>query len=275
MELIKKKIYLEDHISRSSGSTYGTVTATTFYFNIFLKQDIDDMGSFTNIVYIPESNIPSSQPNYQIITNKLLAIDGSIVFPFMTGGTPTNMPTNISFYYRTVGKTAQDYYTYFNTYNNLFNLFEVKSRTQNRIDDLRSYVGNFTIGLDIENSTYINYLGQSINGSSKVIQLTPKEIYAFDVDQNNKNGLYYENIDDSLAFVTYKVQSFNMTNVVLSAITKEEYLFGITSKPEIKSDLFIDRGTTTLLERELRLSEVKTVNQIERYQNNYFKVTKY
>lgn len=273
MELIKKKIYLEDYTSRASGTTYGTITAQTFYFQIFLKQDMDDMGSFTNLVYIPKSNNPLDQPNYSILVNKLTNLNLS--FPFMVGQLPQNMPTNISPYYRTVGKTAQDYYAYFNTYNNLFNLFEIKTKTENRIDDLRSYVGKFTIGLNIENATYINYMNQSINGSSKVIQLTPKEIYAFDVDQNNKNGLFYENIDDSFAFVTYNAQGINMTNVFLSAITKEEYLFGITSKPEIKSDLFIDRGTTTLLERELRISEVKTVNQIERYQNNYFKVTKY
>ena len=275
MEIIKKTIFLDDYISRASGSTYGTITAQTFYFQIFLKQDMDDMGTFTNVIYTPKSTNVLDKPNYNILINKLKSIDEDIEFPFMTNAN-VNTLTNISPYYRTIGKNETDFYNYFNSYNNLFQIFENKNLTENRINDLRSYTSiKFTVGLDIDRSVYVNYINQTISGSSRVIQLTPKEIYVFDADQNNKNGLYYENIDNSFAFVTYNIEGINMTNTVLSAITKEEYLFGITSKPEIKSDVFIDRGITKVIERQLRISEVKNVNQLERYQNNYFNVTRF
>ena len=59
-----------------------------------------------------------------------------------------------------------------------------------------------------------------------------------------------------------------------SALTKEEYLFGIISKPEVKSDLFIDRGITTIFEKHLKLSEITNINELSRYGRGYFNVTK-
>ena len=50
MELIKRKIVLEDSTDRNyNSSTWGTVTASTFYINVFLTQNIDDMGLFTDL----------------------------------------------------------------------------------------------------------------------------------------------------------------------------------------------------------------------------------
>lgn len=281
MEIIKKKIYLEDHITRASGTTYGTVTATTFYFSIFLKQDMDDMGSFTNLVYVPKSNNTADQPNYTILTNKINSLNIQPLFPFMTGGLPTNIPNNINPFYRTPGKTAQDYYNFYNIYNNLFG-GQITTFTENRVNDLQSYIrtNKFQLNLNIDNVQYVNYNNQTINGVSRIVDINIPYKYVFDANQSNPSdkqyGLYYENIADSnLAFVTYNSESLNITNAVLSAITKEEYLFGITSKPEIKSDVFIDRGITNVIEKQMRISEVKTVDQTERYQNNYFRVTRF
>jgi hypothetical protein len=62
--------------------------------------------------------------------------------------------------------------------------------------------------------------------------------------------------------------------VSLSALTKEEYLFGIISPPEVQSDVFIDRGITTVMDKHLRMSEIKNLGQLSRYGNGFYNLTK-
>ena len=56
MDVIKRKILLETLTDRSNSSTYGTITADTIDINIFLTQNIDDMGMFTDMEFIPDEN---------------------------------------------------------------------------------------------------------------------------------------------------------------------------------------------------------------------------
>jgi hypothetical protein len=69
-------------------------------------------------------------------------------------------------------------------------------------------------------------------------------------------------------------EGWNETNTSLSALTKEEYLFGIISVPEIQNDVFIDRGKTTVFEKHLKLSGIKNINELVRYGNGYFNINR-
>jgi hypothetical protein len=78
-------------------------------------------------------------------------------------------------------------------------------------------------------------------------------------------------------FVTsfsYVGEGINETNVSISALTKEEYLFGIISPPEVQSDVFIDRGITTVMDKHLKMSEIKNLGELIRYGNGYYKLTR-
>jgi hypothetical protein len=274
MELIKKKIYLEDYIDRSDNSkTYGQITATTFYLSVFLTQSVDDMGIFTNVVYTPKTN--SSTVDYTILINKLEGLN--IYFPFMDGILPKTSEININPTSRVTGKTEADYYTNYT--------YKVSGITEPRLWDVRSYNKNnqYSVGLDINNEEYKNYKNEEINGVDRVIRTTPTLKYVFDADkldqnigtENQKNGFLFTDINGSSSTILYNGEGFNETNLSLSATTKEEYLFGITSKPEIKNDVFIDRGITKVFERHLRLFEVKNLGELVKYQNNYFRVSKF
>jgi hypothetical protein len=59
----------------------------------------------------------------------------------------------------------------------------------------------------------------------------------------------------------------------LSALTKEEYLFGVTSQPEVQSDVFIDRGINSVFEKHLKLSEITNIDELQRYGNGFFNLT--
>jgi hypothetical protein len=85
------------------------------------------------------------------------------------------------------------------------------------------------------------------------------------------NGI---NTITQLSNFRYIGEGQNETNVSLSALTKEEYLFGIISPPEVKNDVFIDRGVTSVMDLHLRLSEIKNLGQLSRYGNGFYNLTK-
>ena len=62
MEIIRRKILLENSIDRMTGSTYGVLTATTFNISIFLTQKFDDMGLFTDMPFIQTSPLLTTPP---------------------------------------------------------------------------------------------------------------------------------------------------------------------------------------------------------------------
>ena len=65
MEVIKRKILLENSIDRTFNSpNWGVMTADTFYINVMITQNIDDMGLFTDMSYLTVDNTnPTSNPS--------------------------------------------------------------------------------------------------------------------------------------------------------------------------------------------------------------------
>ena len=55
-------------------------------------------------------------------------------------------------------------------------------------------------------------------------------------------------------------------------LTKEELDLGIVFPHEINNDVFIDRGINSVLENQIKLSEIKNLGQLERYGNGFFNV---
>tara|TARA_Y100001937_G_C6939610_1_gene249742 strand:- start:10 stop:585 length:576 start_codon:yes stop_codon:yes gene_type:complete len=52
-------------------------------------------------------------------------------------------------------------------------------------------------------------------------------------------------------------------NTSLSPIVKREEYLGVVFKPEVNSDIFINRGIVDIFERHALLSEIKTTNDID------------
>lgn len=310
MSIIKRKISYEPATVRISGTTspWGTVTASTFYLKVMFTQNMDDMGIYTDINFTPESNLASNQPDYTILTNKLIL--SGITFPFMSGIQPlpptgTTDNTNI----RVTGKDLTAYYSFAS---------KITGATESKKEDVRSYSKqqNYITGFDINKVIYTNYLGNIVDGRTRVtaqgIVKTPFSTkpnprtqlrtpstgttYVFDANNdanigttNQSSGILYTDysaitrtvineLGDTttigLTEIEYTGEGWNETNTSLSANTKEEYLFGITQPPEVFSDVFIERGTTTVHEKHLRLSEVESLEHLERYNNGFYNLVK-
>lgn len=289
MEVIKRKIFLEDSIDRNYDSPkWGTVTATTFYLNVLLTQNIDDMGLFVDEPYIA-ANKTNGEVDYSVLTQKLQSL--GYTFPFMTGVQPQPL-TNVSgadkYTLRLTGSNESNYYVFGN--------LPITGNTDSKIEDVRSYdnTNPFRINFNTSTETYLNYNNVTVVGVDRIKTMAEPKIYVFDTE-NNANlgtdnqvtGLQYkdysgttnvliDNILTAVPITTFRFigEGWNQTNTSLSALTKEEYLFGIISPPEVQSDVFIDRGATSVLDMHLRLSEIGNISELTRYGNGFYKLNK-
>jgi hypothetical protein len=169
--------------------------------------------------------------------------------------------------------------------------------TDSKIEDVRSYAKDnpFRILFDTKTDSYINYKGDTINGVDRIKEKGEPTIYVFDTPNdsnlgtsNQVSGIQYLDYTGFVRTIKteygvnkinrtdfrYLSEGWNETNTSLSALTKEEYLFGIISPPEVESDVFIDRGATNVSDLHLRLSEIKNLDQLSRYGNRLYKINK-
>jgi hypothetical protein len=263
METIKRKIVLDEHISRDE-KNWGELKTDAFYVNIFISSDIDDMGLYSDSEFIEY---------YENLAEPLINI---------TGYSPNT---------RFIGKNNSDYFEYGN---------QISAHTEDNLSDVMSYNRNlrFKVNLNIVNENIINYLGETVNSVNRVIE-NNEDFTSYVIDgvpseeffgtTGQTNGLFYntyknitrETTDSNgqsftlpLTELYYKGQGINQTNSSLSAITKEEYLFGITEKPTVFSDLLVDRGINTINQRLLQLGEIKNMEELENYGNGFYNIVR-
>lgn len=245
MKIIKKQLSLESGISRTD-SNYGQLTNPYFYFKIHLTQSITNMGIFTDY--------PFDAAPYELVDltdfQKTLRPSGAIVDNWYTTGV------------------------------------KLSGITESRLDEFLSYNLNqrFVPNFDIDKGEYTNFSGGTVNGATRLTQISGNT-YTYVFDANNDvtigtsgqtSGLLYIDAPEvgeiTSTQVQYISEGWNETNTSLSAITKQEYLMSIISPPEIKNELFIERGQISVFENHLRLSEVESLDHLVRYGNGFYNV---
>jgi hypothetical protein len=288
MELIKRKISLDDYTSRKKDN-WGQITATTFNLNVFFTQDGDDMGIGTDMPFEIKGSSPT---DYTLILDKLgtLGLTSSFNFSSVASVPTTNVVVNSAFpNTRNPNKTISDYYISGGPTTGL---------TEDRLDVVTSYdsAEPYKIDFDITKSSDIDYQGTLYDNTIKVKyndNVNPiKYLINGDdgelIDLNNpeiKKGVFYVTTTAETRTVNseqygisnipftemyYNSEGFNQTNVELLATTKEEYLFGITSSPTVFNDLFIDRGRATVIQSHMQLGEIKNMEDLINYGNGFY-----
>tara|TARA_R110000851_G_scaffold104230_5_gene221768 strand:+ start:262 stop:1161 length:900 start_codon:yes stop_codon:yes gene_type:complete len=299
MEIIKRKILLEDYIYRgyvdvglNDGTTikYGDLTATTFNVNVFIDQEFDDMGIGTDIPF-KSLDLNGSTPNYSPLIEKLNS--SGLTFNFMNGATTNIEVDAASPSTRYPNKTKEDYYISGNILSGL---------TEDRLDVVTSYdnTQKYKPLFNLESGVFDDYKGVSFSAVTRVINndnLMPLN-YIIDGDGNqiidvsdpqpNRGiflktysgltrqitGTIFQPYNIPITEIYYQSQGFNETNTIYSATTKEEYLFGITSTPQVQNDVLIDRGINTIIQSHIQLSEIINMGDLIKYGNGYYKIQK-
>ena len=224
----------------------------TIDVSVFITQDIDDMGIFTDKPFVPKSNTLSIKPdNFNSFTYGRLA------------GAP------VSFYY-TNNVTVSGY-----TDDSL--LKQVKSyRKDTQGNDI--YVPN----LNVSNNPKNNFSGViSENNLETVYKIgaNTNNIINTGVEFTTFKKQFTKTTDEygkSLSFNTTKFVSknggWNQYNTSLNASLKKEEYLGIVFKPEVDSAVFINRGIEDIFERHGILSEIKTSNDIDTNRGGFIRI---
>ena len=291
MEVKKFRILLEDFISREDGYKYGKFITDTIYINLFITQDTKDMGMFMDFPFIPyDKNLPLL--SYQPLPQKLLDYP-SANFNFINNPGANFNPT---------GNKQDVRYRYKDLTSYLQSGIVVTGVTEERLETVSSYgyvgLDRFVPGFDLEKTTYLNYLGASVNGITRVISINDYNplLYTDGADDNDPNigtilqgdGIVFKTYTgvsqnpsliiskrfgvNNLTEINYNGQGFNQTNSTLAALTNKEYLLHITETPKVDSDLFIDRGGNSVLQSHLQLAEITSFDELVSYGNGYYNI---
>lgn len=231
---------------------FGQKIINTINIDLFLTQNIDDMGIFTDEKFIPKEPPLINEP---------------LGFNSFEYGRLAGAP--VDFYY-TPPTTITG-----NTDDGL--LRQVKSyRKDTQGNDI--YVPNLNVSQDPKNNfsgvisvnqnetTY--KIGSNINNiqNTGVFFKTYKNIYEKSVDEYGKEISY-----NKTEFVASN-GGWNQFNTSLSANTKKEEYLGIVFKPEVKSVVFINRGISDIFERHAILSEIKSTNDIDTNRGGFIRI---
>lgn len=144
--------------------------------------------------------------------------------------------------------------------------FIVSGYTQSTLSDLSQYGPKgdpSKLGGKYKTNVYVT-------GSSGVVGIVysppPNSLYtAYTINDID----YYDYVDGTTIFV---VQSSGCTDLLCSAITKNEVLLNVVFEPEAQSNVFIERGKNSALERIQRLGEINTMGDLVNYGYGFFNI---
>lgn len=146
--------------------------------------------------------------------------------------------------------------------------FLISANTHSSLTDLSQYFGDSVKG---QNVYKLNQIVE-IPGGGTGIYLGPTEDNLG--VQYNINGVDFFDYPNGVTFSV--VQSSGLTEnwLVSSGLTKDETYMGIVDEPTIFSNVYIERGKYSALERVRRLGEVSTIGGLTSYGYNFFNVNK-
>ena len=188
---------------------------------------------------------------------------GNMVF-YPAGGSWSATP--ISYDYIFTGDSNTNIVDYY-SYNYTTVPFPVTGFTESTLNDLSQFgpkvnlaQGKYKLGLQVTGTTGVigTYFGPDITNTYTAYTV---------------NGVIYHDYED---FTIYFVDSYGLVpgDLELSAITKNEALINVIDQPEIVSNVFIERGKNSPLEYIMRLGEVDSVGDLEKYGYKFFIIEK-
>jgi hypothetical protein len=229
---------------------YGKIDRSFIYFPIYFTQTFENIGLFTNEEFIAADDLINSEPDY---------------FTRKTG-------LNVEFYYT-------------------FDEYLVTGSTESQIEFVQMYNQNnpYVVGLNVSDTPSLDFtgvlsvttdsviyvIGGQLDNSGNYVPNTGiiYETFLYDkLIQNPLTGEYSEIPYTTFKYYTKGIRDYN---TVLMALIHEEKNLNFASLPVTDNDLLFDRGTVNVNERHLRMSEIDSVEQLIKYNQNYYNVKKY
>jgi hypothetical protein len=142
----------------------------------------------------------------------------------------------------------------------------ISGYTESTINDLQVYGrkedlygGKFKLGIQVTGTTGVfgTVYGESNDGLYTAYTI------------NNID--YYDYSDGTTIFIT-ETTPLTTNDLICSAVTKNEVLLNVIEDTEIQSNVFVERGKLSALERIERLGEVDNIGDLEKYGYKFFNI---
>jgi hypothetical protein len=269
--LNNKQIILQN--AEEFDQNWGNLDFEYIYLNVFLTQNIDDMGIFTDSSYIASpgqvdySLILSTYSGFTIPPSTDIIFSGSIFDPYITFFGRLNGAIESDFFVNNgviSGLTDEKFYSVTSYDSNRPFIPWPQNGSNLNNDPLIYFTGIDTGGLQPD------YTGYTINAEIANILFTGIHYRTYNFNRLIYNSTVDQYFSIPYTEVFYQSEGWNYSNTSLSAIFKEEIYFGIVFEPKIENNVFIDRGATSVFEKHARLKTILNMEQLIDYGNGYY-----
>jgi hypothetical protein len=146
---------------------------------------------------------------------------------------------------------SQDYLNDLDYTNNTgHTIFKYVAIGGSRIDELKLYGSNLYSGVTVGTDTVGIFSAYTID------------------------NLVYKDYSDGYTMITGNTTGYTKEEVFNKILTRNEHFLGFIDEPTIYSDIFIERGKLSVMENNLRLTEIDNTGELEIYGNGFFNVIK-
>jgi len=149
--------------------------------------------------------------------------------------------------------------------------------TQDYLQDYRTLTGTTTSGITISfiavGKSRLSEYKVYGTGNTYSISTTTGNTDLWYYTGYTIDGLSYYDYDNGYTHITGKT-SGNTEELYNGMLTRNEMLLGFIEEPQVYSDIFVERGKQSVMERNKRLGEIDNMGELEIYGGGYFKVKK-
>ena len=227
----------------------------TIDINIFLLQDLDDIGIYTDKFYLAKNQLLTQEPSG---------------FDYFKYGRLAGAP--LSFYntpFQSMTGTTDD--SYLLSVASLIVDDNNQPVYNNGLNVAADPINTFSGVISQNNQGVITYIigGLMDTISNTFIPNTGVEFTTY------TNEIVYGPIQDGAptswkkTIFKFSQGGWNIDNTSLQALMKQEEYLGVVFPPEIQSDVLIERGVADIFERHAILSEIKTTDDMDNFRGGY------
>lgn len=279
-----------------SGNTNNTSLLTGLTINVFLNQDIRDLGYYSpfdgninqkdvlsNFIFTSDVDEPYTYYVYNTSTieNKFVS-NSTYELDWGDGSAKQNITGNFNAISHIYPET-EEIYTITLTQKNSFgsNIVSKKVTVPYKLVDVPyDEMPSTSANLLISGYTKSRLNELSLYGINEYQVGVPIIKYGdiFGIIDDINDGItgytiqgvkYFDYSEDVTVYVS---PSSGITNemVTFSAITKEEHMLHVVSQVEVQTNVFVERGKNSAYEKVQRIGEVDNVRDIENYGRGFF-----
>lgn len=230
----------------------GQKIKNTIDIDVFLTQDLDDMGLFSDFDFTPKNQTLTQPP---------------VDFNSFSYGRLPGAP--VDFYYSqtsiVTGFTDDRYLSSVKSYRVDQNNQPIYVQSLNTSNNPSEYFDGVIIDTQEDIIYKINANKDDIANTGLKLK-TSKNKFAIGVDSSGNPKKYFE--------TNFEIKSggWDKFNTTLKANVKKEEYLGVVFQPEIDSVVFINRGIEDIFERHAILSEIKSTNDIDTNRGGFIRV---